>query len=88
MNRSVEGFMHNSNIIIYGTLWCGDCKRARRIFNENKISYEWVNIDEDKEAEEFVIKVNHGNRSVPTILFTDGSILVEPSNQVLKEKIQ
>ena len=80
--------MSNSNIIVYGTLWCGDCKRARRFLDENEIMYEWVNIDKDKDAEAYVLKMNDGNRSVPTILFTDGSILVEPSNLVLKEKIQ
>jgi mycoredoxin len=88
MNRIVGGSMSNSNIIVYGTLWCGDCKRARRILDENEIMYEWVNIDKDKDAEAYVLKVNDGHRSVPTILFTDGSILVEPSNLVLKEKIQ
>jgi mycoredoxin len=73
-------------IVIYGTNWCGDCRRARRFFDQNKISYDFINIDQDKEAEQYVKMTNKGFRSVPTILFPDGSILVEPSNQTLAEK--
>ena len=53
-----------------------------------KAGYDFVSIDKDKEAEVYVLSVNNGNRSVPTILFADGSILVEPSNNILKEKIK
>ncbi|OGO26602.1 MAG: NrdH-redoxin [Chloroflexi bacterium RBG_16_52_11] len=75
------------NIVMYGTHWCGDCRRARRFFDQNEISYDFINIDEDKEAEKFVIKTNNGYRSVPTIIFPDGSILVEPSTQELAQKV-
>lgn len=74
-------------IIIYATDWCGDCRRAKRLLTQNNIPYKWVNIDLDREAEAFVIKTNRGNRSVPTILFPDGSILVEPSTAQLSEKL-
>ena len=74
-------------IVMYGTNWCGDCRRARRYFEQNGIDYEFINIDEDKEAAQFVIKTNNGYRSVPTIIFPDGSILVEPSNQELAIKV-
>ena len=79
--------MSNSNIIVYGTKWCWDCTRARRFFDRNDIDYEWINIDEDPLAEQFVLEVNHGMRSVPTILFPDGSILVEPSKAQLEKKM-
>ncbi len=79
--------MPASNIIVYGTNWCGDCLRARHFLNRNSISYQWVNIDHDKEAERFVKETNNGYRSVPTILFEDGSILVEPSTKMLAEKL-
>jgi mycoredoxin len=80
--------MPNSNIIIYGTTWCWDCRRARRYLDKNQIAYEWIDIDKDQEAEAYVIKVNQGNRSVPTIIFADDSILVEPSNAQLAEKLR
>ena len=79
--------MPNSNIVVYGTNWCWDCTRARRFFNKHNISYEWINIDKDPQAEQFVLKTNDGMRSVPTIVYPDGSILVEPSNRELAEKL-
>jgi glutaredoxin-like protein len=80
--------MEKPNIIIYGADWCGDCKRARRILNQSQVSYEWIDIDKDKEAEQYVIKTNRGFRSIPTILFPDGTILVEPSNSALTQKLK
>lgn len=70
-------------ITIYGTSWCSDTRRAVHLFDEHQIPYRWIDIDRDRVGEEFVISTNHGNRSVPTILFKDGSILVEPSNPEL-----
>jgi glutaredoxin-like protein len=80
--------MPNSNIIIYGTTWCWDCRRARRFLDKNRVAYEWIDIDKDQEAEAYVKNVNQGNRSVPTIIFADESILVEPSNDQLAEKLR
>jgi mycoredoxin len=69
----------NKKIKLYGTSWCGDTRRTRQFFDEHAIDYEWIDINENKDAAEYVEKVNNGYRSVPTILFPDGSILVEPS---------
>jgi len=74
-------------IILYGTTWCFDSRRARRIFDELEIPYQWIDIDKDPAARAYVEEVNHGFRSVPTIIFPDGSKLVEPSNEVLREKL-
>lgn len=79
--------MPEPKIIVYGTTWCGDCRRARRFLDNHEIDYEWININQDREAEAYVRQVNHGNRSVPTIVFPDGSILVEPSNLQLARKL-
>jgi mycoredoxin len=76
----------NEQIIIYGTTWCGDTRRARKFFDEHKIEYQWVDIDQDKEAEAYVKSVNDDCRSVPTILFPDGSLLVEPSTMQMLTK--
>ena len=70
-------------ITIYGTTWCGDCKRARAFFEKNQIAYQWIDIDRDPAARQFVEKVNHGNRSVPTIVFPNGDLLVEPRESQL-----
>jgi mycoredoxin len=78
----------DSIIIVYGTGWCGDCLRARRILERRKIPFEWIDIDHDPQAEQYVLNHNHGFRSVPTILFPDGSVLVEPSFSQLVHKLQ
>lgn len=75
-------------IKFFGTKWCPDCFRAQRFLDQNNMQYELIDIDKDQQAREFVIQVNKGNRSVPTIVFPDGSILVEPSNQELMKKIE
>jgi mycoredoxin len=75
-------------IKVYGTRWCGDTKRALRILDKHKIDYEWIDIDKDPEGERFVKETNHGNRSVPTIIFPDKSILVEPPNSQLIDKLE
>ncbi|MCE1255027.1 MAG: thioredoxin family protein [Anaerolineae bacterium] len=76
-----------NTIIVYGTQWCGDTIRARRILDNNNIPYEWVDINKNPEAARLVEKLNKGYRSVPTIVFTDGSMLVEPSNNDLMKKL-
>lgn len=75
------------NLIIYGTAWCGDCRRARAVLDRLQVSYRWVDIDRDEEAARLVEKLNRGFRSVPTILWPDGSMLVEPSNDELLKKL-
>jgi glutaredoxin len=55
--------------------------------DKNGIEYKWVNIDQDLEGRAYVEQVNNGYRSVPTIVFPDGSILVEPTNSELTHKL-
>jgi glutaredoxin-like protein len=74
-------------ITVYGADWCPDCRRAKRILDERQAPYRWVDIDRDRAGEKFVIQTNRGNRSIPTIVFADGSILVEPSNSELSAKL-
>jgi len=79
--------VEKGKIIVYGTTWCGDTRRARRFFEENKIDYEWIDIDHDKKAGKLVEQINGGFRSVPTIIFPDGSTLTEPSSSQLRSKM-
>ena len=76
-----------NKIIMYGTTWCGATKRARRQFEECKVDYLFIDIDQDETAAEYVMSVARGCRSVPTIVFQDGSFMVEPSSFVLQEKL-
>ena len=70
-------------IKMYVTTWCGDCRFAKRWFDAHSIPYEIINIEEDENAAELVRRVNGGMQSVPTIIFPDGSILVEPGAREL-----
>ncbi|HEU5347445.1 MAG TPA: glutaredoxin domain-containing protein [Ktedonobacterales bacterium] len=75
-------------IVMYTTTWCGDCRRAKRVFADFGVPYVEVNIESDEDAAELVQTLNNGARSVPTIVFPDGGILVEPSNATLMTKLQ
>lgn len=77
----------NTKIKMYGTNWCSDTRRAKAVFDRNQIDYEYIDIDKDADGRAFVQSANNGMRSVPTIVFSDGSILVEPSNAELESKL-
>ena len=79
--------MSDSEITVYGAHWCPDCRRSKQFLGEHQIPYNWVDIEQDPEAEAFVIEKNNGKRIIPTIIFADGSFLVEPSNAVLASKL-
>ena len=74
-------------ITVYSTVWCPDCKRAKQFFGEQRVAYSNVDIEQDKKAMAFVEKINDGMRIIPTIIFPDGEILVEPTNAQLAEKL-
>jgi len=74
-------------IVVYGTTWCPDCERARRLLDGHGVRYEWIDADLDPAATAQIQRLNGGVRSVPTILFPDGSVLTEPTNRQLLEKI-
>ncbi len=75
----------DNTIRFYGAMWCGDTRRARNWFDKHEIQYEWVDVDKDEEAAELVKSLNKGFRSIPTIVFGDGSRLAEPSTARLEE---
>jgi mycoredoxin len=74
-------------IVTYSKSWCPDCRRAHKIIVDSEIPFIDIDIANDNKAREFVRQINHGNESVPTIIFPDGSILVEPQNSILREQL-
>ena len=76
-----------SDIKVYGTTWCGDCTRAKQFMDENGVSYNWTDVDEETQYQDYIKGLNNGQMRVPTIIFPDGSILDEPRNKELAEKI-
>ena len=76
-----------SSIMVYSTVWCPDCKRAKQFFGEQRVQYVSVDIEHDPQALAFVEKMNKGKRIIPTIVFPDGEVLMEPSNAELAKKL-
>jgi glutaredoxin-like protein len=73
--------------VMYATSWCGDCKRSKRFLDNNNIPYKEIDIDQDEEGRRRTMELNNGKAKVPTIIFDDDSILVEPSNKELAKKL-
>jgi len=78
--------LNPSQIVMYVTEYCADCVRAKKFFESKDVPYLRVGLEGDEKATEFVMQINRGYRSVPTIVFPDGSILVEPSWNELNAK--
>lgn len=72
---------------MYTTSWCPDCHRAKYLLDEHGVDYVEIDVEKDEEGMAFVKSVNRGVRVVPTILFPDGQILVEPANATLAAKL-
>ena len=72
---------------VYGAPWCPDCRLSKQFLGEQRIPYDWVDIDLDEEGRAYVQQVNDGKQIIPTIVFEDGSILVEPTNSELALKL-
>jgi mycoredoxin len=71
-------------LTMYSTTWCGYCMRLKRMLDREGIAYSEVNIEEDESAADFVMSVNGGNRTVPTVVFPDGTALTNPSIDQVK----
>jgi mycoredoxin len=66
-------------LTMYSTTWCGYCQRLKSQLDREGIAYQEINIEQDTTAAEFVMSVNGGNQTVPTVLFPDGTALTNPS---------
>jgi len=77
-----------SEITMYGAEWCGDCRRSKKFLDANNVKYNYIDVEADASASDKVIEINGGMRSIPVILFADGTHLTEPSDTALKEKLE
>ena len=75
------------DIKIYGAPWCPDCKRSKKFLAEHRIPMDWIDIDKDVDGRRVVEQLQDGGRSIPTIVFPDGSHLIEPSDDELARKL-
>jgi thioredoxin reductase (NADPH) len=76
-----------TQITVYGAPWCPDCKRAKKFLAEQRISYDWVDIDQDADGLAHVEELQKGGRSIPTIVFDGSDVLIEPTNEDLARKL-
>ena len=74
-------------LTIYSTQWCGYCHRLMKQLDREQVGYEVVDIEQDPKAADFVMSVNGGNQTVPTVVFADGTALTNPSLAQVKERL-
>ncbi|MCK4896189.1 MAG: hypothetical protein KAS47_05230 [Candidatus Heimdallarchaeota archaeon] len=72
---------------LFGTPWCSDCKVSKSFLADHRIDYNYIDITDNEEAALFVEGINDGKRKVPTIEFSDGTYLVEPTDAELAAKL-
>lgn len=74
-------------VTMYTTTWCGYCKRLKRMMQDDGIVFAEVDIEHVPGTAEIVERVNNGNQTVPTLVFSDGSAMTNPSLARVKEKL-
>ena len=75
-----------SKLVMYSTSWCPDCKRSKALLDNKQVDYINVDIGKDNDAYIFVEKITRRVR-IPTIIFPDGTILIEPSDEALERQL-
>ena len=75
-------------IDFYTTDWCGDCVRSKALLNRLDVNFNEINVDVNQEANEYIKSLQVNQRRIPTIVFDDGSFLVEPSDVELENKLK
>ena len=77
----------DSEITMYGADWCGDCRRTKQYLDKNKIPYTWVDVEANPGEIATVMKHNGGRKSIPVVVFADGTHLTEPSDADMDAKL-
>ena len=77
----------SDTITMYSTTWCGYCRRLKGQMERAGIAFREVDIEQQPDAAELVAKVNGGNKTVPTLVFPDGSALTNPSLAQVQAKL-
>ena len=76
-----------ADIKVYGAPWCPDCRRSKKFMSEHRVDYDWIDIERDEEGLRFVEQAQDGGRTIPLLVFPDGSHLLEPTNEELARKL-
>jgi mycoredoxin len=76
-----------SNVVMYGAQWCGDCRRVKAYLEHNSVPFTYVDLEQEPGHIETVIEYNGGRRTIPVVVFPDGTHLTEPSDEDLAAKV-
>jgi mycoredoxin len=82
-----EGDAVSQRVTMYTTPWCGFCRRLKSQLAREGIEVAEVDIERDCAAADYVMSVNGGNQTVPTIVFPDGTALTNPSAAQVRERL-
>jgi len=80
--------MSANEVTIYSADWCGDCRRSKRLMDSLNVAYTLIDVEKDLSAADKVIEINGGAKSIPVIVFSDGTHLTEPSDNDLTAKLK
>lgn len=86
---AVLGINDGYRIVLYGADWCPDCRKSKAFLTDNKINFQYIEIDkeENKWAIPMIKELNNGKRKIPTIIINDDIVLVEPENEELRQAL-
>ena len=76
-----------ADITMYGADWCGDCRRSMRLLEELDVQVNHIDVEADPSAAAKVQEINGGAKSIPVLVFSDGTHMTEPSDNDLKAKL-
>ena len=79
--------MSQQTIKMYGAPWCPDCRRTKQFFGDQRVLYDWINVDDNPDSMKYVEQVNGDKQIISTIVFENVSVLVEPTTAELAEKL-
>jgi len=83
----VLGINEDHRIILYGADWCPDCRKSKAFLDENMINYQFIDIEKNEWSIPIITKINNGKRKIPTIIINNDTVLVEPSNEELRDAL-
>ncbi len=75
-----------ATVTMYGAAWCSDCRRSKKVLDASGVAYDYVDLEAVPEAADQALAIS-GRKNIPVIVFPDGSHVVEPSDELLREKI-
>jgi len=83
-----DGSPADHGITVYGANWCHDTKRSRALLGNLGVAYDFVDIDQDEAAGQWVERHSGGNRSIPVIVIPGGETMTEPSDEALEHALR